>query len=160
MADTCGSDPSCSSIFPSRLQTMQALLKFCRTASQLLSDRSNILPRYLKVSTPSMHSESYSPVRLNVASLHPLAIATSLLCHHICVFWSHQIVRWCLSSRPAGMCILHRSQWGSRSLPSCSTAIRENKFLYMKCYLIRPMLCATSGQPSTRHLTVLSTWGK
>ena len=132
MADTRGSAPSRRSSFPSRFQTLRALPTFQRTAGHLLSDRSKIVPRYLKVSTLSMHSELYYPVRMNFASSHQLAIATSLLCHHIYVLRSHCFVLWFLSSRPSGMCITHRSQRGSGYLPSCTNAIRANKCLYMK----------------------------
>ena len=103
MADTRGSAPSLRIRFPSQLHTLWVFLAFRRTAGQLLSDRSKILPRYLKVSTPSMQSASSSPVRLNAAPSHWLAILTSLLRHCICVFRFHRFVRWCLSSRPAGM---------------------------------------------------------
>ena len=77
MADTRGSSPSLRSSFPIRIQTMWAFPTFRRSSGQSSTDRSKILPRYLKVSTPSMHSASSSPVRLNAAPSHRLAIATS-----------------------------------------------------------------------------------
>ena len=160
MADTCVPAPSLLSVFPTRFQTLQSLLTFQRTADQLSSDRSKILPRYLKVSTPSMHSVSSSPVRLNVVSLHCLKIVTSFLCHRIYVFWSHRFVRWCLSSRPSVVYKPHRSQRGSGSLPSCTTAILSKKYLYMKFSLVLPAICATARQPGTRHLTIFINQGK
>ena len=160
MAYTRGSASSLWSSFPIQLQTLRAFPTFLRTSVHSSSDQSKILPRYLKVSTPSMHSESSSPVKMNVAPLHQITIVTSFLRHHICMFQSHRFVCWCFSSLPAGMYILHKSQWGSGSLPSCTTAIRENKFLYMKCSLIQPTICATARHPGTGHLTVFGTFGK
>ena len=160
MGDTCGSAPSLRSIFPSRLQTLRAFPTFQRNSGQSSSYRSKILPRYLKFPTPSIHSASSSPVRLNTPPWHRLVIEMSFLHHRIYVFRSHRFVRWCLSSRPTGMCIPHRSQWGSGSLPYCTTDIRSNKCLYMKYSIIQPALCATAGQPVTGHLTVFSNWGE
>ena len=160
MVDTCVSAPYLQSSFPSRFQTLRAFPMFQRTAIQLFSDQFKILPRYSKVSTPYMQSMSSSSERLNVVLSHWLSVATSFLRHRICVFWSHQFVRWCLSIRPAGICIPHRSQQSSGYLPSCTTAIQAKKFLNMKCSLIRPTLCATAVHPGTGHLTVFSTQGK
>ena len=129
MVYTCGSAPSLQSSPPSRIQTLQAFPMLQRTPDQSSSDWSKILPRYLKVSTSSIHSVSSSPVRLNVAPSHRIAIVTSFLRHRIYVFRSHHFICWFLSSLPAGMCILHKSQQGSGSLPSCTTAIRAKKYL-------------------------------
>ena len=83
MVDTCGSAPYLRSSSPSRFQNLRSFLTFRRTAVQLSSERSKILPRYLKVSSPYMHSASSSPVRLNVSPSHRLIISTSFLRHRI-----------------------------------------------------------------------------
>ena len=80
MMDTRGSTPSLRSSFPSRFHTLRAFPASRRTTGQLSYDRSKILPRYLKFSTPSMHSASSSPVRLNVAPSHRLARNSIWVC--------------------------------------------------------------------------------
>ena len=75
IVDTRGSPTCLLSSFPSRVHTRHAFPAFRRTSIQSLSDRSKILPSYLKVSSPSMHSAPSSPVRLKDASTHRLAIA-------------------------------------------------------------------------------------
>ena len=89
------------------------------------SDRSSSPPRYLNVPNPSIHYTSSSFARLKDASTHCLSIATSLLRHRICVFLLHLFILWCFISLSAGMCMPHKSQQGSGSFPSCTTAIRE-----------------------------------
>ena len=83
--------------------TYLALLILFRTGGQLLSYRSSILPRYLKLPTTSVSSDSSSPIKLNVASEHFDAIATSHRLHLISVFLSHLTVLLCRMSRPTGM---------------------------------------------------------
>ena len=78
-----------------------------------------------------MHSASSSPVRLKIASTHWLVIVTSLLRHCIYMFLLQLFFCWCLISRLAGMCILHKSHHGRVSFPFCTTAIREKKCLNM-----------------------------
>ena len=133
------------SVYPSDSIIVMPSLTFRWNTVQLLYGRSSIHLRYLKVSNPSMHSALLSPVILKDASTHQLPIETYLLYHRILMFLSHSCVLWCLIIRPSGMRMPHRLQWGSGALPSCTTAPREKKCLYTKCYLIRPVLCATSG---------------
>ena len=124
-SDTRGSAPYLLSSLPIWLHNRRAFPTLQKTSDQSLSNRSNIRPIHLKVSTPSMHSSSSFPVKLKDASAPWLAIATSLPCHRICMFLSHLRVLWCLISRPDGMFIPHKSQQGIGYLPSCTTAICE-----------------------------------
>ena len=94
MADSRGCSPFLRCSFPSWFQTLWDFLTLQKTARQSSSDQSKIPSRYLKVSTPSLHYASSSPVRLNIAPLCWLTISTSFLCHRICVFLLHRFVRW------------------------------------------------------------------
>ena len=160
MAETRGSAPSFRIRPPIRLQILRGL-------PDVPNDRRQVFVQLVQDPTQVLKSLHHLYARRVVFSyeaerypLHRLAIATSLLRHQTCVFWSHRFVRWCLISHPSGMCILYKSRWGSGSLLYCSAAIPENKCLYMKCSLIRTTLCTTSGHPGTRHLTIFGTGGK
>ena len=83
LADNRGSAPSILVSFTSRIYTQRAFLTFRQTSGQSSYDRSNIRNRYLKVSTPSIYSASFPPLRLKYASAHRLAIVASLLRHCI-----------------------------------------------------------------------------
>ena len=61
---------------------------------------------------------SVLPCEAIVASKHLSAIATSLLCIHIWMFFSYFSVCRCLIRCPAGMWIKHKSQRGSGQLIS------------------------------------------
>ena len=124
-----------------------------RTAGQLLLDWSNIHPRYLNTSTPSMRSASSSPVKLDFASKHLVAIATSLLRHLIWVFLLQRAILLCLMSRPSVMCIPHKSQQVSGSAPSCTTATLNQKCSYMKFSQSLPALLCLSKFNTAKIVT-------
>ena len=65
---------------------------------------------YLNLPTPSMHSASSSPVRLNVYSKHLAEISTPRRLLIIWLFLSQHAFFLCLMIIPAGMCITHKSQ--------------------------------------------------
>ena len=104
-----------------------------------------------------MHSTLSSPMRLKVVYMHQLTIATSLLLHLIYVFLLHCFVLWNFMSRPYTTFMLHKSQQGRRSFPSCTNATCKRKCWYKKCLHKQPALCATARHPGTCNFTVFST---
>ena len=63
-------------------------------------------------------------------------------------------------SRPADMCIPHKSQRINGSSPSWTTATFDQKWWYMKCSRSIPALWATSGNLGTRHFNSCNNLGK
>ena len=104
-AETNRFAPSRHSNLPKRPQTCLTFRMFLRTASRFLSERCISRPIYLNQSSQLTISPPSSPMRLNIASVHLFAIATSRLCHLIYVFLSHISVCRCLIIRPAGKII-------------------------------------------------------
>ena len=83
--------------------------------------------------------------------MHQLSTSTSLGISCVSVFLKQHSVLWCLSSCPGRMCILHMLQQGRVSLPSCISATFDLKCLYIRCSIIRLVLCSIAGHPCTGH---------
>ena len=154
------SAPSRLRNFPNRPQTCIDLWMFRRIAGQSSSDRRIICTKYFKESNPSKHSSSSSPLRLKVSPMQFSDISTSLLHHLIWLFLSHLVIRWCLMSRPSGMCIPHKLQQGRGSFLSWNTTFYDQKCWNMKCSCRLLALYANTGHPGTGHITNWSILGK
>ena len=74
---------------------------------------------------PLMHYALSSSAIMKDSSTYWLAIVTALIQQQICVFLSHLRILWFLISRPAGICMPHKSQRSRGYFPSCATAIRN-----------------------------------
>ena len=129
-------------------------------ASQSSSVWSRVRPRYLNCATPSIRSYPYLPYNLNSISPNLCASLTSLRHRRIFVALSHLSVFLCHPNLATGMCIPHWSHHGSGVGLSCRIVIFDFQYMYMKCSLSLPRLCAPTRHPSTVHATDFNTLGK
>ena len=116
-ADVIRSAPSHLNMTHILPHTCRALPMFRMTSDHSSSECSSSRPRHLKSATTLIVSSPSFPVKLNSISTHQLVNSTPLRLIRISVFLKQHAVLRCLSSRPAGMYILHMSQQGSAPPP-------------------------------------------